>query len=85
MDNQNTNEQYIKHVNDGYLLAKYMPELAAQVKQAVNEKDSGLLDGIKQFDKEKIKEQLPDWMQRDRFSNFDKDKNEKDKDDLQRE
>jgi hypothetical protein len=86
MDTQNSDEQYIKRVNDGYLLAQYMPELAEKIKQAVKEKEDGLVAGIEQFGKELIKDQLPGWMQRDRFSDLDKDKeNEKNEDDLERE
>ena len=49
-----------------------MPELAAQVKQAVKEKEDGFIAGMEQFSKEQEKDMLPPWMDKDRFSALDK-------------
>ena len=77
---------YQKRFNQGYLIAEHMPELAAQLKEAMKELDGGLKDGIEQFNGEKKKDLMPPWLKKDRLSSQDKgDKTGMDKDDLDRE
>jgi len=84
MDQDAPNPEFQKQFNDGYLLAKHMPELAAQIKNAIPDKDNGFLDGISQFEKEKDKELMPSWLKEDRRSSHDKEPDqEKDIDDLE--
>jgi len=68
----NDEQKYQKQFNDGYLLAKHMPELAAKVKDAVPDKDNGFIDGIMQFEKEKDLDRLPSWLKDNRYSSIDK-------------
>lgn len=82
-----TDAEYQKGFNEGYLMAKHDPELAKDLSKIEkdNSRMQGLKHGIEQFEKEQTKDRLPGWMQRDRFSNLDKDKEkEKGKDDLDR-
>jgi len=64
--------EYQKRFNDGYLIAKHMPELAAHIKDAAKELSDGFKDGIEQFEKE-TKTPYPSWLSKDRLSSLDKD------------
>lgn len=75
MEEHEVNPDYIKRVNDGYVLAKYMPELAAKLKQAAKDREDGFATGIEQFQKENEKDRhlLPVWINKDRLSSLSKD------------
>ncbi len=50
---------YIKGFNDGYKLAKYQPELYEKLRDSLsegNEYERGVLEGSREFEKEKDKE-----------------------------
>lgn len=72
MEEQEVSPDYLKRVNDGYLLAKHMPELAEQLKEAVKDREDGFKAGIEQFAKEQEKEYYPSWLSKDRLSSLDK-------------
>ena len=85
MDEENVSPEYIKRVNDGYLLAKHIPGLAAQLKDAAKDREDGLAAGIRQAEMEKQKATYPKWMGKDRLADLDKDNDQErdiDKDDL---
>ena len=71
MEEKEVSPDYLKRVNDGYVLAEHMPELAAQLKNAVKDKEDGFAAGIEQFQREQ-KERLPSWMDKNRLSSFSK-------------
>lgn len=63
---------YIKQFNNGYQMAKHMPELADQLKNAIgtNDPTNGFLDGQKQYLDEMSREKRPSWLKtnlEDRF------------------
>ena len=68
---ENISPEYLKRFNDGYLIAKHMPELAKQIKDAAKELGDGFKDGIEQFEKEAQVSQPP-WLKKDRLSSLDK-------------
>lgn len=65
--------EYLKRFNDGYLIAKHMPELANQLKNASKDLGDGFRNGIDQFEKD-AQSPLPAWLRTDRLSNLDKDR-----------
>ena len=63
-DNTTVPSEYQKRFNEGYTIAKYMPELAQQLTEAIKDKetDNGLQDGHRQFLSEQVKDKLPSWL-----------------------
>lgn len=61
-------KEYIKGFNEGYTLAKYMPDTADKVAEAVegSGRSLGFIDGWKEYQIEKSQERLPDWLKEDR-------------------
>jgi hypothetical protein len=80
MDQESVSPEYLKRVNDGYLLAKHMPQLAAQLKDAVNDREDGFTAGVRQFEaeQEKGKEYLPSWLSKDRLDSLNREDQDKD-------
>lgn len=56
--------EYQKRFNEGYTIAKYMPELAEQLSIALkdNERGNGFRDGRNQYLTEQVKDKLPSWL-----------------------
>ena len=63
-DNTTVPPEYQKRFNEGYTIAKYMPELAQQLSSAMKDKEpsNGFQDGQRQFLSEQVKEKLPAWL-----------------------
>ncbi|MFN8345082.1 MAG: hypothetical protein U0X91_08765 [Spirosomataceae bacterium] len=63
-DNTNIPPDYQKHFNEGYTIAKYLPELAQQLTEAMkdNQLGNGFQDGRNQFLSEQVKDKLPSWL-----------------------
>jgi len=65
MEEQNTSvsPEYQKRFNEGYTIAKYMPELARQLTEAMKDKEpNGFQDGQRQFLSEQPKDRRPAWL-----------------------
>lgn len=65
MEEQNTTvpPEYQKRFNEGYTIAKYMPELARQLTDAMKDKEpNGFQDGQRQFLSEQPKDRRPAWL-----------------------
>ncbi len=56
--------EYLKRFNEGYALAKYMPEVAEILAQSLkdNDRGSGFKDGRNQYLSEQVKDKLPGWL-----------------------
>lgn len=63
-DNTTVPPEYQKRFNEGYTIAKYMPELAQQLTEAIKDKeiDNGFRDGHRQFLSEQVKDKIPSWL-----------------------
>jgi non-homologous end joining protein Ku len=63
-DNTTVSPEYQKRFNEGYTIAKHMPELAQQLTEAMKDKetDNGFRDGHWQFLSEQVKDKLPSWL-----------------------
>jgi len=70
---ETVSSEYQKRFNDGYLIAKHMPELAAQIKDATKELGGGFREGLEQFEKDAVTP-YPSWLRKDRLSSLDNDK-----------
>lgn len=55
---------YLKGFNDGYIIARYEPELAEKLSkiEAVSPRIVGMQQGRQQFIKEQLKVKLPNWL-----------------------
>ncbi len=65
MEEQNTSvpPDYQKRFNEGYTIAKYLPELASQLTEAMKDKEpNGFQDGRQQFLSEQVKDKRPAWL-----------------------
>lgn len=81
-ENESVHPDYIKGFNEGYELAQMAPEFLETLAkvQSKSERMQGLLDGQKQFIKEKV-DRLPDWMHKDYHKNLrEKDRQGREKD-----
>lgn len=60
--------EYQKRFNEGYTIAKYMPDLAQQLAQAMkgNERSTGFQEGRQQYLSEQVKGKLPSWLSGER-------------------
>lgn len=58
---------YLKGFNDGYLIARYEPELAEKFSkiEAVSPRIIGMQQGREQFVKEQLRAKLPTWLKDD--------------------
>lgn len=63
-DNATVSPEYQKRFNEGYTIAKYLPELAQQLTEAMkgNESGNGFQDGRRQFLSEHVKDKIPTWL-----------------------
>lgn len=63
-DTTNIPPDYQKRFNEGYTIAKYMPELAQQLTEATknHESNNGFRDGHRQFLSEQVKDKRPAWL-----------------------
>lgn len=71
MEEQNTiSREYQKRFNEGYALAKYMPEVAETLAQSLkdNDRGQGFRDGRNQYLREQLKEKLPSRLSNQRQS-----------------
>ncbi len=68
-ENDKIDPTQLKGFNDGYLIAKYEPELSEQLSkiEAVSPHIVGMQQGRNQFLKEQIREKIPSWLKDDRF------------------
>lgn len=84
-ENTEPHPDYIKGFNEGYTLAKHMPELSEKLPVSLDETErgQGFKDGRDEYILEKEK-QRPSWLRKDRLSDMDKTE-DLDKDDLDRE
>ncbi len=73
-DNTTVPPEYQKRFNEGYTIAKYMPELAQQLTEAIkdHEPDNGFQDGRSQFLSEQVKDKTPAWLSGNRPSKAEK-------------
>lgn len=67
---------FVKGFNEGYLLARQMPELAEKIAGAAtqSERSQGFKSGLEQFEHEQDLNRQPTWMREDRLQSFDQDK-----------
>jgi hypothetical protein len=72
MEEQTVSPEYLKGFNEGYMMRKHMPELAAQLGDlnSTSERSVGFLDGQKQFELEIGKENQPDWLKPKSMDDF---------------
>jgi hypothetical protein len=70
LENEKTDPQYVRRFNEGYILAKYAPELFEKLSKTKNDRVNlrALQDGRQQFLSEHVKDKLPDWLKNDRPS-----------------
>lgn len=62
-DNTAVPPQYQKRFNEGYTIAKYLPELAQQLSSAMKDKEpNGFQDGQRQYISEQTKDKRPAWL-----------------------
>lgn len=63
-DNTTVPPEYQKRFNEGYTIAKYMPELAQQLTEAIKDHTpgNGFQDGHRQFLSEQVKDKVPAWL-----------------------
>ncbi|MBE7172370.1 MAG: hypothetical protein INR73_17415 [Williamsia sp.] len=61
------NPAYQKGFNEGYIMMKYLPQLAEEISKGLGDSDrsSGFKDGKAEYQLEKAKEHLPSWLKRD--------------------
>ncbi len=69
-DNTIVPPEYQKRFNEGYTIAKYMPELAEQLLSAMKEHEpkNGFQDGRRQYLSEQGKDKRPAWLSGNRSS-----------------
>jgi len=70
-------QEYTKGFNNGYKMAKYKPELVAQMGDSVkgvNDYEKGLLGGIKEYQQEQEKQRLDDLLDVRRSKSHSKDR-----------
>jgi hypothetical protein len=77
---ESTSADFQKRFNDGYLIAKYMPELAEKLQSEKTLDGHAIKEGIEQFQQEQTKDLKPSWLTKDRTNLPDRDTS-KDKDD----
>ncbi len=72
----NDETQYQKGFNEGYLIAKHLPELSAKLAKITNETSriEGFHDGRKQHLLEQSREYRPAWLKGERHKGQDKPK-----------
>ncbi|MBS1585521.1 MAG: hypothetical protein JSS82_08225 [Bacteroidetes bacterium] len=86
---QEVNPEYLSGFNQGYALAQYAPEIGTHIATLLKdtERGNGFLAGREQFQSEKSKERIPEWLREnapDIYKDHDLDK-ELEKDDYDHE
>jgi hypothetical protein len=77
---QEPKPEYLKGFNEGYTIAKHMPDVAEKLSKALGESEraKGFQQGRDQLLSEKDKQRYPSWLNRDEASpertDYDKDK-----------
>ncbi|RDB07846.1 hypothetical protein DVG78_01985 [Runella aurantiaca] len=68
MEQDSIASDYLKRFNEGYTIAKYMPELAEQLTKAIQDhpNGTGFQQGRAQFMSEQLKEKVPSWLKGER-------------------
>jgi hypothetical protein len=69
MEEEKISPDYQNGFNEGYIIAKYNPELAGQLAKVAQDGSrwTGFQQGREQFLKEQTKERLPSWIKDNRF------------------
>ena len=68
-DTTTVSPDYQKRFNEVYTIAKYMPELAQQLTEAMKDRESnGFQDGRQQFLSEQVKDKRPAWLSGNRLA-----------------
>lgn len=82
-DVEKINPDYLKGYNEGYLIAKHEPALAAKLAKinSLSPRIVGLSKGVEEYNLEKDQERLPAWLKSDRLSSLNKTEPEKSKED----
>ena len=67
-ENDKIDPDYQKGFNDGYIFAKYLPELSEQLTKTElkSQRGIGFQDGRKEFISEQIKDKFPSWLKGNR-------------------
>ena len=60
--------EYVKGFNEGYLISQHEPELAEKLTSIDSDfiRLVGFKAGREQYQKEQVRERLPEWLKRDR-------------------
>jgi hypothetical protein len=79
---ENVDPKYVQGFNQGYYLARHMPDLADKLTSIKGESlhIEGLKHGIEQYNLEQAKDRTPDWLKADRIDTLDRSQKQKDKD-----
>lgn len=66
-ENEKPDPEYIRKFNQGYILAKYMPELSEQISKSKSETSNfrAIQDGRQQFLSEEALSKAPSWLKPD--------------------
>ncbi|GAB3732253.1 hypothetical protein [Spirosoma lituiforme] len=80
-EQDNVESEYVKGFNEGYTISQHKPELAERLAGIDSDfiRLVGFKAGREQFQKEQLRERLPDWLKGDR-SNKERIEPEKSKD-----
>lgn len=73
-ENETPHPDYLKGYNEGYMITKYLPELANKLPPSLGEslRGKGFADGKEQFFSEEKEKRYPEWLQSDRLSRLGK-------------
>lgn len=68
MEEEKVSSDYQNGFNEGYIIAKYNPELAGQLAKVTQDglRWTGFQQGREQFLKEQVKERMPSWIKGNR-------------------
>jgi hypothetical protein len=69
-ENDTIDPDYKKGFNEGYVFAKYLPELSEQLSKTElkSSRGIGFQDGRKEYIAELFKDKFPNWLKNDRSS-----------------
>ena len=86
-ENETPHPDYLKGFNEGYMIAKYMPDLSEQLAKTADDsiRIKAFKDGRKELILEQSRERLPAWLQPEKFESPDnspKIQRDKDKDEF---
>lgn len=68
MQEEQSQIDYTKGFNEGYLVSKNLPELSDKIASAIGDSDrgQGFRDGRKELLQERLKEKTPEWASKSR-------------------